>query len=143
MAVAFFQVQLSVKPKEGGAAELVLPDVLQGLNYQFVMVKEGGEEAIIRLEASTTDLKKMEKENNCQHLTESQMRTLKESYPAPKLKQKYRLRTQSQEGGELETVNQAFAIDEQGNRIVDSLQTVRAGFYLIDVPVLTTENNYG
>ncbi len=30
-----------------------------------------------------------------------------------------------------------FEVDAQGNPIVDTLQTVRSGFYLIDVPLLT------
>jgi hypothetical protein len=33
MAVAFFQIQLSVQPQMGGTAELVVPKVLQGLGY--------------------------------------------------------------------------------------------------------------
>lgn len=41
MTIAFFRIPLSVKPQDWGQAELVLPDVLQGLNYHFVVVKEG------------------------------------------------------------------------------------------------------
>ncbi len=132
MAVAFFQVQLSVKPKEAGEAELVLPEIAKNLNYQFVVVKEGGNEGIIKLEAAEEKLKEIEKESrNFKKLTESELETLKKSYPAPKLKQKYR----SISPEEAETSSEPFALDDRGNRIINTWQTVRSGFYLIDVPI--------
>jgi len=133
MAVAFFQVQLSVQPKEGGEAELVLPKVLHELPYQFVAVKDGGEEGIIKLDTSEGNLKKLEKEKSCKKLTEPEMEALNKSYPAPKLKQKYRLPSPE----EVETSSEPFALDDRGNRILETWQTVRSGFYLIDIPVLT------
>ena len=132
MAVAFFQVQLSVQRKEGGEAELVLPQVLQEFNYQFVAVKDGCEEGIIKLDTSESNLKKLEKEKSCKKLTEPQMEALKKSYPVPKLKQKYR----SPSPEEVETSSEPFPLDDRGNRILETWQTVRSGFYLIDVPVL-------
>ncbi|HEY9605871.1 MAG TPA: hypothetical protein V6C85_29970 [Allocoleopsis sp.] len=135
MAVAFFQVQLSVQTKEHGQAELVVAEVLQKLNYQFVIVKEGGKEGIIKVEDSEENLQKIEQNQSCKKLTESQIQTLKESYPTPKIKQKYRLATP--EGSETEQSNEPFAVDESGARLVDTWQTVRSGFYLIDVPILT------
>lgn len=133
MAVTFFQVQLLVKQKEAGEAELVLPKVLQEFNPQFIAVKDGGEEGIIKLDTSEANLKKIEKEKSCKKLTESQMDALKKSYPAPKLKQKYR----SPSPEEMETSREPFALDDRGNRIVETWQTVRSGFYLIDVHILT------
>jgi hypothetical protein len=132
MAVAFFQVQLSVQPKEAGEAELVLPKVLHELPYQFVAVKDGTEEGIIKLDTSESNLKKLEKEKSCKKLTEPQMAALKKSYPVPKLKQKYRLPSPE----EVETSSEPFALDDRGNRILETWQTVRSGFYLIDIPVL-------
>jgi hypothetical protein len=61
------------------------------------------------------------------------MEALKKSYPVPKLKQKYR----SPSPAEMETSGEPFALDDRGNRIIETWQTVRSGFYLIDVPVLT------
>jgi len=133
MAVAFFQVQLSVQPKEAGEAELVLPKVLHELPYQFVAVKDGCEEGIIKLDTSESNLKKLEKEKSCKKLTEPQMAALNKSYPVPKLKQKY----QSPSPEEVETSREPFALDDRGNRILETWQTVRSGFYLIDIPVLT------
>jgi hypothetical protein len=132
MAVAFFQVQLSVQPKEAGEAELVLPKVLHELPYQFVAVKDGCEEGIIKLDTSESNLKKLEKEKSCKKLTEPQMAALNKSYPVPKFKQKYR----SPSPEEVETSSEPFALDDRGNRILETWQTVRSGFYLIDVPVL-------
>lgn len=135
MTVAFFQVHLSVHTQEHGEAKLILPEVFQEINHQFVMVKEGGEEGIIKIETSEANLKKLEKNESSKKLTESEMETLKESYPAPKIKQKYRLPTQAE--SETEQGNEPFVVDESGDRLVDTWQTVRSGFYLIDVPVLT------
>ncbi len=129
MAVAYFQVQLSIKAQEHGEAELILPEVSSETNYKFVIVKEGGKEGIIKVEDSEKNIQKLEENENCKKLTESEMEALKESYPTPKLKQKYRLPTQAE--------SEPFVVDQQGDRLIDTWQTVRSGFYLIDVPVLT------
>ena len=129
MAVSFFQVQLSVKPKEAGEAELVLPKGLQEFNYQFVALKDGGEEGIIKLDTSEANLKTVEKEKNCKKLTEPQMAALKKSYPAPKHKQKYR----SPSPEEVETSSESFALDDRGNRMSPSFSVkrgVRYPFYV-------------
>jgi hypothetical protein len=129
MTVTYFQVQLSIKPKEQGEAELILPEVSPETSYKFVIVKEGGEEGIIKVEDSEENIQKLAKNENCKKLTQSEMETLKESYPTPKLKQKYRLPTQAE--------TEPSVVDQQGDRLIDTWQTVRSGFYLIDVPVLT------
>lgn len=128
MAIAFFQVPLSVQTKDYGEADLGMPEVLQNVNYQFLIVKEGGEEGIIQVETSEATLQEIEQNEHCQKLNESQLETLKASYPTPKIKQKYRLSTIGNE--------EPFVVDESGERVIDNWQTVRSGFYLIDVPVI-------
>lgn len=135
MPVEFFQVKLSVQAK-GTSADLVPPKILQDLNYRFIIVKEGGTEGILRIEATAAALKKIEKDKDCQKLTEKQAKERKESYPKPKLKQKYRVKTQPQEGEESGVGANLYEVDEQGKNIVDTFQTVRSGFHLIDVPIL-------
>lgn len=135
MPAAFFRVRLSVRPKSGGEAELVPPSVLQGLNYSFVTVKDGGEEAIITLEGSQAVLDRVEKNKDCDRLTPREKEKLQKSYPVPKLKKKYRVQPQFLQAGEAVAVGEQFEVDDRGHRIVDTIQTVRAGFYLIDVPV--------
>ena len=61
MASAYFQVQLSVQPKGGGEAVLVPPAVLQSMDYHLVIVKEGGAEAIVKLDGPNAALKQVEK----------------------------------------------------------------------------------
>ncbi len=133
MAIAFFQIPLSVKPTGGGDAELVAPEVLQGLNYRYVIVKEGGEEGIIKLEESQQVRRKVAEQQDCKKLTAKQVEELKQNYPRPKLKEKYRTHQQVEE--EDEVTDEPFELDDKGNRIIDTIQTVRSGFYLIDVPV--------
>lgn len=170
MTVAFFQVPLSVQPKSGGTAEIIVPEVLRDLNYGFVIVKEGAEEGIVRVDVSETDVEKITGEANCTRLDLESMKALYESYPKPKLKQQYQTKASSpqplpatgeamqaaiprppQAAGEAmesspfqppqvaveESIpRQQFETDEQGNPIVITLQTVRSGFYLIDVPIV-------
>lgn len=170
MPVAFFQVPLSVQPKSGGTAEILVPEVLRDLNYGFVIVKEGAEEGIVRVDVSETDLKKITGEANCTRLDLASMKALYESYPKPKLKQQYQTKASSpqplpgagealqaaiprppQAAGEAmepspfqppqvavgeSIAGQQFETDEQGNPIIITLQTVRSGFYLIDVPIV-------
>ncbi len=138
MSVTFFQIVLSVQPKGGGEAEPVPPKVLQGLNYRFVIVKDGGKEGIIKLEEPNEVIKKVEKDKNCKKLTEKQMGKLQKTYPVPKIKKRYRMRTQApEEEVGTETAAEPFEVDDKGSKIIETFQTVRSGFYLIDVPVLT------
>lgn len=136
MPEKFFQITLSVDPKSEGNAELVSPEVLQGLNYHFVIVKDGRDEGIISIDEPDAVLKEVEEDKDCNMLTVKQMKTLQKNYPAPKIKKIYRKRTQVLEPGEIETTGDEFEVDENGNRIIDTFQTVRSGFYLIDVPVI-------
>lgn len=130
----YFKIPLSVEPKKGGLAEIVPPKILQDLNYVFVIVKDGGEEEIIKVEEPESVLKKIEMDKDCKRLTAKQMELLRKSYPTPKIKKKYRIRPQTSEaGGE---GGERFELDDKGNRIIDTFQTVRSGFYLIDVKVL-------
>ncbi len=127
MAKSLFQVTVSVKPKVGGQAELTPAKSLKGVEYRFVAVKEGGDEAIVMVEGPEAELKALEKDKHCRKLTPKQADTLRHSYPALKVKKKFRLQPS---GGRYET-------DENGQPIVDTIQTVRSGFYLIDVPVVS------
>jgi hypothetical protein len=137
MSVAFFQVKLSIKPIGGGQATLVVPKVLRDQHYRFVVVKDGGEEAIIQLDAPKDTLDAIGKDKACTKLTAKQADTLRESYPPPRLKQLFRTAVPSaDESGVLSA--EEYAADDQGNRIVDTIQTVRSSFYLIDVPVVGT-----
>jgi|SRR5215831_2832981 len=135
MLGAFFRVRLSVCPKGGGEAELVPPNILQDLQYRFVIVKEGGEDGIVRIEESEAVLETIEQDKDCQKLTVEQMEVLKKEYPAPKLKKIYRMGQQEHRVGEGRLMDWSFAVDAQGNRILDTWQTIRSGFYLIDLLV--------
>jgi hypothetical protein len=135
MPVAFFQVKLSIKPIGGGQANLVVPKVLRDQHYHFVVVKDGGEEAIIQLDASKDTLDDIGKDKACTKLTAKQADTLRESYPPARLKQLFRTAAPSADEAGVQSAAE-FAADDQGHRIVDSIQTVRSGFYLIDVPVV-------
>jgi hypothetical protein len=135
MPITYFQVRLSVQSKGEGKAELVPPSILEGLDYIFITVKDGGEEGIVKLEEAEAVLKKIEADKDCHKLTVKRLTALQKTYPPPKLKKQYRRRPQGQEAGEVMAMGGLFAVDDQGNRIIDTFQTVRSGFYLIDVPV--------
>ena len=136
----FFQVTLSTQPTGGGAAGLVPPAVLRDLDFDVVIVKDGGEEGILKLEGSAAVLKMLAKDEACKKLTKKQMASLRKSYPPPKLRQQYRPQVEPTEAGEVETTDSPFAVDERGKPIIDTIQTIRSGFHLIDVPILPPEN---
>ena len=134
----YFQVTLTVKPKSGGAAELVVPKPLQGQNYDFISVKGDASEGIVRVEAPETAIKMVEADSQCKRLTVKQVESVRKSYPAPKLKQVFRLRDTAEAGRD--QPGGLYELDAEGNKIVDTMQTVRSGFYLVDVPVVEMEN---
>lgn len=132
MTTAFFQVQLSVQPKAGGDAEFILPKVFEGLDYQFVLVKDGGKEGLVKLDASAAQIKTVEKSKQCKKLSKAELESLKKAYPTPKLKQQYHLLPVAEDDEDAQP-----AVEDLESRPIDTLQTVRSGFYLIDVPILT------
>jgi hypothetical protein len=138
MPVALFKVKLSVKPGGGGQAELVVPKVLRELDYHFVIVKDGGAEGIVQVDAPKATIDEIEAGRSSEKLTAKQAQALRESYPPPRLKQRYRVITTpiEAEGGTLGAQVEQYATDDQGKPVVDTYQTVRADFYLIDVPVV-------
>lgn len=137
MAVAYFQVDLSVRPAGDGGAAFVIPKVLQTQNYQFVLVKEGGAEGVVEIEASAAEIKKVDADKKCKKVSKKQAEKIIKDYPAPRLKKKYR---QSIEAGKTKTavehLTEPFEIDKNGKRTIDTFQTVRSDFYLIDIPVI-------
>jgi hypothetical protein len=133
VATAYLQVPLTVQPK-GGSAELVPPKAVQSLNYHFVTVKDGGTEAIIRLEEPPAVVKEVEQNEDCKKLTAKQVEAVRKSYPSPKLKQQYRVMQRVEMADQDDARDVQPTADEEP--IVDTIQTVRAGFYLIDVPVV-------
>jgi hypothetical protein len=141
MPIVFFQVRLSVQSQKGGTATISVPYVLQEKNYTFILVKEGGEEGIIQVDASEAELQQIGADYSCKKLILEEMRQIYNSYPQPKLKQKFKASTQQDASAEEGLSKPLFGTDEQGKQIVVTFQTVRAGFYLIDVPVLSNINN--
>ena len=137
MPIAFFQTQLSVRPTSGGQAQIVVPKALQGLDYHFVAVKDGGDEGIVQIEEPKATIEAVEQDPDCKKLTAKQVETARQSYPPPRLKKKFRVRTAPMEAGDSAVVTEQFEVDQHGNRVVDTFQTVRSGFYLIDVPVIS------
>lgn len=136
MAVAYFRVQLTVRPKQGGDAELVLPNALKDLDPHFVVVKEGGQEGIVQVEAPETVLKKIAKDDRCTRFALEEIEALRAGYPPPKIKLRYRPIPVPQIGVGADARPELFALDAGGDRMVDTYQTVRSGFYLIDVPIM-------
>jgi len=102
---------------------------LRAVPHDFVLVNSGGAEAIVRVEQTENMLKMLAQETNSAKLTPKQLAETRASYAAPSLKQRYRPVDASQP-------SKGFACDKQGHPIVETVQTVRSGIYLIDVPVV-------
>ena len=136
MPTAYFRIPLTVNPTGGGAAELVAPDALQEIDYSYLIVKEGCEEGIVALEAPNAVISELAAADTYEKLTARKMQSVRRGYPPPKLKQRYRLRQEPVGSQDADPSAGPYEVDNEGNRIVDTFQTVRAGFYLIDVPVV-------
>ena len=138
MPMAYFKVPLTVRQEGAREAALVPPKVLAGLNYRFVVVKDGGEEAIVRVDEPSSALAKVEKDKRCTRLTRKQLDTVRSGYPPPKLKERYRPQPSAEATAGAGAAVGVFELDNRGAAIVDVVQTVRSGLYLIDVPVVTS-----
>jgi hypothetical protein len=133
MPVVYYQARLKVQPTTSGNAELAVPKALRNLNYHFVLVKDGGEEGIVAVDEPKAALDTIGEDKALTRLTPKQADTLRQSYPPPRLKQRFR---QDTAASDEPAPAEQFALDDKGKRIVDTVQTVRSGFYLIDVPVV-------
>lgn len=134
MPVVYYQVPLKVQPTGGGDAALTVPKVLRDLNYHFVLVKDGGEEGIVAVDEPKATLDTIGEDKAITKLTAKQADTLRQSYAPPRLKQQFRPVTAT---GDESAPAEQFVLDDKGKRVVDTVQTVRSGFYLIDVPVVS------
>jgi hypothetical protein len=134
MPVAFFRTTLSLQVA-GGQAQLLAPEALRGLDYQIVIARDGGE-AIVRVEAPAKTLEQIAEDQAFTRLAPKEAEKLRESYPPPRLKRRYRLAPPDETGVE------HHALDAEGNPLVETVQTVRAGFHLVDLP-LTAEGARG
>jgi hypothetical protein len=138
MASAYFQVKLTVSPCDGGDAKLLLPSVFGAAGVEFLAVRDGAEEGIVRADAPDAVLDGLDSAPDVRRLSERQLDAVKRSYPPMKLKRKYRLRRPMAPGGAIAAGADLYELDAQGRPVVDTWQTVRSGFYLIDVPVNET-----
>ena len=115
MAKAYLRVTLEVRPTGGGAAELVPPPALEDVDYRYVVVKDGAAEGIVVIEETPAVVSRLQKAEGITKLTAKQLHNVRTGYPAPRMKQKVQT--------------------EEGRPVEETMQTVRSGFYLIDVPV--------
>lgn len=140
MPEGLFVVQLSAATDASGRPRLQPPPALADVDFRYLSVKQGGTEAIVRVTAAADGLKTLERSEGCKKLTARQAEQLRGSYATPSLKRQCRPRQLDvtdamnvpggQQGG-------GYALDTQGQAIVDVFQTVRLGFNLIDVPIET------
>jgi len=125
----YFRVQLALQTLNGGRATLDVPPALRAVPHAFVLVNSGGAEAIVRVEQTESGLKMLAQETNCTKLTPKQLQETRARYAAPSLKLRYRPVDASQP-------SKGYESDKQGHPIVETVQTVRSGIYLIDVPLV-------
>lgn len=136
MPTTYIQAKLTVQPT-AGQAELVVPEVLRGLNYRFVIIKDGGEECIVQLDAPAATLENIGQDPACTRLSAKQAKSLLASYPPPRIKRLFRIEAPTVNDPAAPLIEQV-ALNEQGRQIIDTFQTVRSGFYLIDVSIVAS-----
>ena len=134
MATAYFKIKLSLDTK-AGKARLVPPKLLKDIDFGYVLVKEGGSEAIVKVDATSDAIKKIDNNKDFEKLTPKQMEAAIKNYPIAKKKRLYRP-AKVEAGAEPQTG--IYQKDEKGNLIVDTVQTVRSGYHLIDVVLRET-----
>ena len=126
MVTKYYEVDIKFKETGKGQAEIVVPKVLKDREWHYVQVHEGEQKAIIRVEAVTKEHEAITADEACRLLTDKRLSTLKESYPAPRLKQAYR---------PLEVGAGLSPEEIKRERTLETFQQVRWKFYVIDVPV--------
>jgi hypothetical protein len=129
MPVVLFRVPIAVE-SVGGQAAPAVPAALDGLNYRFVIARDGAE-AIVEVDAPKEALERVAADAACERLTAREAAKLREGYPPPRLKRRFRP-AEAGAGGE-------YALDAQGNPVVETVQTVRAGLHLVDIPLPAEE----
>ena len=93
MAETYLRVSLGVQPTQGGAAELVPPPELAGVDFRYVVVKEGGEEGVVVVDGEPSLIARLQTAPAITKLTAGRLAAVRDGYPPPRLKQRYRLQT--------------------------------------------------
>lgn len=132
MPVAYFETRLTLETA-GGAARLVAPAALRELDHHILIARDGGD-AIVRVEAPAKALEQVAAAEGTSRLTPKEAEKLRERYPPPRLKQRY-VQAAPDAGGAA-----PFATDSEGNPVVETLQTVRVGFHLVDLALSAEES---
>jgi hypothetical protein len=97
------------------------------------VVKDGAEEGIVTVEGTNAMLAQVAKDPACTKLTKDQLDAALKAYPAPRLKKKLQppaVQAETPGGGRA-------VVEAPGNRPAETVQSVRAGFYIIDVPIVS------
>jgi hypothetical protein len=100
-------------------------------------VNAGAKEAIVRVEAAKQVLSRLADADECRELSIKQAQALISTYQQPKLSRKYRKPpnlSHSPSGPEPPVARGGKPEDDQ-EPVIETVQTVRSGFYLVDVPV--------
>jgi hypothetical protein len=84
-------------------------------------------------------MRALERSKDVRRLTPKQCEQARAGYPAPRIKKQYRLRSRASDQN-ADGLLGDFEPDAAGKKIVDTFQTVRSGFYLIDVPIIGEES---
>lgn len=130
MPQAYFEMEIKFKEIGSGQAEIVAPQILVDKEWRYVWVNEGEQKAIVQVEGADQELQAIEADPACRSLTDKRLSARKAAYPQPRLKQKYRPVEAGVSGS-----------GEGGEQTLETFQTVRWKFYLIDVPILAEQHD--
>src|SRR5262249_30083489 len=108
------------------------PERVRAMSYAFVIVRNGGTEGVVRVEGEDSALQALGNDPSCRRIDEDQLRSLREEYQPIRTKQRFQPDPTSP--GRVATL-----LDKDGNPVIETVQTVRAGFYMIDVPLASQD----
>jgi hypothetical protein len=129
MAEKYYEVDIQFRETGTGQAEIIVPQVLTAKAWHYVQIHGDGQKALVEVDASDDEQAAIAADNAIRSLTKGQVTERQKAYPAPKLKRRYPERTAQliAEEGKVEGAT--------GAPVLETFQTVRWRFYLIDVPV--------
>jgi len=124
----YYEIEIQYQETTHGKAQIIAPSVLNKKNWHYVAVNEIQSKDIIQVDADASEHEIISLDSTIQLLNLTEAKTVKNSYPAPKIKQH-----------NIGSINKTVQVDNLAINKTKAkyrdYQTVRWKFFLIDVPV--------
>lgn len=126
MSHDYFEIHVELRETDDGRVDVGVPTALEGSSWTFVLLDERRGKALVELETGSADAEALQADGAVREIPGEELAEVAGNYRSPCIKQEY----EDEQAGE----DEPEAEEPPAARLL-TLQTIRSGFHLADVPV--------